>query len=162
MAKFFRNHPNYLSAFLLGVALSLGFFAFNGGLNARPPNASSRLDQVLQTGLSADPARLNSTALGTTPTDAIGTDLPAASQVDSVTQQIVVTNLEGAGNICVGSTTWALTCAALSVNCTLGNAAMGSVVPAGQARTFRYDGTRRPCIVGSAANMDVQSERVTR
>jgi hypothetical protein len=48
------------------------------------------------------------------------------------------------------------------MNCTLGNASMGSVVRAGASDRFVYDGTRCVCIVGSTANLDVQIERTVR
>lgn len=165
--------PRALVSLAFVIVLGVAAYAF-----ARPPDAGSRLEAVLNTGLSADPVRFNSTAVGTTIMDAIETDLATAYRTDQFTQILTVANLESAGNLCVGSVAWsgATSCSdrcgtagawtgqgyAATMNCTLGDASMGSVVRANTSRSFAYDGTRCICIVASTANVDVQIERTTR
>jgi hypothetical protein len=146
---------------------------------ANPPTPSSRLDAVLNQGLTSDPVRRNSTALSTTPIEAVATDLTGVCPTDltqctlqktlSSTQIIVVTNLDTANRVCVGSTDWNAAdddcdtlCGSSGINCTAGDSAMGSVIPPGQSRDFRYAGTKCVCVVGSAASTDVQVERIVR
>jgi len=143
---------------------------------AAPPG-QARLDLVLGLGLDGDPVRKNSTALGTTIDDAINTDITPES--NALTQLFVVTNLDATNNICIGSVdnsasasdcetlcgtagSWTDQGYAATMNCTAGNASMGSVVPPGNSRQFRYDGTRCVCMVASGANTDVQVERFAR
>lgn len=142
---------------------------------ARPPDASSRLESVLGVGLNAEPARYNSASLGTSIIEAIAAD--NTLRTDQATQQFVVTNYSTSGNVCLGSVaasatdcntlcgtagSWTGQGFAATMNCTAGDASMGSIVPAGQSRTFRYDGTRCLCIVGSTSGMSVQVERLVR
>ena len=132
---------------------------------ATPP-VGERLDQALESPLTADPVRFNSTSLTTTILPAIATDITA--KTDDRVQLFVVTNLDTANNVCFGTTAWvgantcATQCTASSINCTAGDANMGSVVTPGSSRQFRYAGTRCACVVASAASTDVQVERVIR
>lgn len=142
------------------------------------PPAGERLDQLLRVGLTKDPVK-KSANISTVLTDAIDTDI--TTKVDSVQQLFVVTNLASSGLVCVGSVAWSGvdscetrcgTTAAWSdqtdpdytgaMNCTLGSANIGSIVPHGQSRQFRYDGTRCVCMVASTSNIDVLVERVVR
>jgi hypothetical protein len=50
---------------------------------------------------------------------------------------------------------------ASSMTCSAGTS-MGSVIPAGQSRTFRYTGERCACIVGATSGLSVQVERLVR
>jgi hypothetical protein len=166
-----RKHP-FPFAFLVLLAVA-GAFAF--AVYARPPDASSRLESVLGVGLGAEPARYNSAALGTTILEAVAADNTLLT--DQATQQFVVTNYSASGNVCLGSVaasatncntlcgtagSWTGQGFAATMNCTAGDASMGSIIPAGQSRTFRYDGTRCVCIVGSTTSMSVQVERLVR
>lgn len=142
------------------------------------PPAGERLDQLLRVGLTKDPVKKSAT-ISTVLTDAIDTDI--TTKVDSAQQLFVVTNLASSGLVCLGSVAWSGadscetrcgTTAAWSdqtdpdytgaMNCTLGSANIGSVVPHGQSRQFRYDGTRCVCMVASTSNIDVLVERVVR
>lgn len=142
------------------------------------PPSGERLDQLLRVGLVRDPVK-KSANIGTALTDAIDTDI--TTKVDSVQQLFVVTNLASSGLVCVGSVAWsgADSCETrcgtatawsdqtdpnytASMNCTLGSANIGSVIPHGQSRQFRYDGTRCVCVVASTSNIDVLVERVVR
>lgn len=141
------------------------------------PPSGERLDQLLRAGLTRDPVK-KAANISTVVTDAIDTDITA--KVDSAQQLIVVTNLATSGLVCIGSVAWSNTdscetrcgtAAAWSdqtdpdytgaMNCTLGSANIGSIVPHGQSRQFRYDGTRCVCMVAST-NVDVLVERVVR
>lgn len=142
------------------------------------PPAGERLDQLLRVGLTKDPAK-KSANISTVVTDAIDADI--TTKVDSVQQLLVVTNLASAGLVCIGTVAWsgADSCETrcgtatawssqtdpdytASMDCTLGSANVGSIVPHGQSRQFRYDGTRCVCMVASTSNIDVLVERVVR
>lgn len=142
------------------------------------PPAGERLDQLLRVGLVRDPVK-KSANIGTAVVDAIDVDITA--KVDSAQQLLIVTNLASSGNVCIGTVAWSGTdscetrCGTASawsdqtdpdytaaMNCTLGSANIGSVVPHGQSRQFRYDGTRCVCMVASSSNIDVLVERVVR
>lgn len=142
--------------------------------HATPPTGE-RLTSALETALTRDPVRKNA-SLGTTIDDAIDTDITA--KTNNKVQLFVVTNLHASQNVCFGTVAWsgADSCAtrcgteaawtgqgyAATMNCTAGDASMGSVVTAGASRQFRYDGTRCACIVASGASTTVQVERVIR
>lgn len=142
---------------------------------ATPP-VGERLDQALESPLHSEPTRLNSSALGTTIQAAIATDI--TGKTDDRTQLFVVTNLSTSNNVCFGTVAFsgATACSSLcttagswtgqgfaaTMNCTSGDASMGSVITAGGSRQFRYDGTRCACVVGSAASSVIQVERVVR
>lgn len=142
------------------------------------PPAGERLDQLLRVGLIRDPVK-KSANISTAVVDAIDTDITAKS--DSIQQLLVVTNLASSGLVCIGTVAWSGadscetrcgTAAAWSdqtdpdytssMNCTLGSPNIGSIVPHGQSRQFRYDGTRCVCMVASTSNTDVLVERVVR
>ena len=142
------------------------------------PPSGERLDQLLRVGLVRDPVK-KSANIATTPVAAIDTDI--TSRVDSVQQLLIVTNLASSANVCVGTVAWsgADSCATrcdtaaawsdqtdpdytAAMNCTLGSANIGSIVPHGQSRQFRYDGTRCVCMIASTSNTDVIVERVVR
>ncbi len=159
-----------LTVFFLSLLIPLAAIAL--------PPSGERLDQLLRVGLVRDPVK-KSANIGTALVDAIDTDL--TSKVDSTQQLLVVTNLASSGLVCVGTVAWSgsdscetrcTTAAAwsdqtdpdytASMNCTLGSANIGSVIPHGQSRQFRYDGTRCVCMVASTSNIDVLVERVVR
>jgi hypothetical protein len=159
-----------LTVFFLSLLIPLAAVAL--------PPSGERLDQLLRVGLVRDPVK-KSANITTSPVAAIDTDI--TSKVDSVQQLLVVTNLASSGNVCVGTVAWsgadscATRCAAATawsdqtdpdytatMNCTLGSANIGSLVPHGQSRQFRYDGTRCVCMIASTSNTDVIVERVVR
>lgn len=142
------------------------------------PPTGERLVSALETGLSSEPTRKALTSLSTTVLDAVDTDNSDKSV--SATQLFVVTNLDDTTDVCFGTipllssetcdqtlcqTTSKWTSGngmAATMNCTHGDASMGSVVPKGQSRSFRYQGNRCACIVASGASTDVLVERVIR
>ena len=142
------------------------------------PPSGERLDQLLRAGLTKDPAK-KAASISTAVTDAIDTDI--TKKVDSAQQLLVVTNLATSGLVCIGTVAWSGadscetrcgTAAAWSdqtdpdytaaMDCTLGSANIGSIIPHGQSRQFRYDGTRCICMVASTSNINVLVERVVR
>jgi hypothetical protein len=162
--------PMRLSVILLALLIPIAAIAL--------PPSGERLDQLLRVGLVRDPVK-KSANITTTVVSAIDTDI--TTKVDSAQQLLVVTNLASSANVCVGSVAWsgADSCATRcgtatawsdqtdpdytsSMNCTLGSANIGSLVPHGQSRQFRYDGTRCVCMVASTSNTDVLVERVVR
>lgn len=151
----------------------LGLFAL-AAVAAQP--VGIQLDFMLNAPLTGDPVRKN-VSLGTTIVDAIDSDTGVRS--DSTSLLFVVSNLHAAHLTCVGSipvstaetcnetlcataTKWTDQGYAATMNCTTGDASMGSVVPAGQSRALRYAGNRCVCIVASGAGTTVQVERVVR
>lgn len=158
------------------VFAAVAFLVLTAGVVRAAVPSSERLSLVLGLGLSGDPVRKNSTSLGTTITDAIDTDI--TNKTSALTQMFVVTNLDSVDNVCVGSIafdassscetlcgtagSWTGQGYAATMNCTSGDASQGSVITAGNSRSFRYDGTRCVCMVASAASTVVQAERYTR
>lgn len=100
-------------------------------------------------------------ALSTTPLEALDTDLASAEQDESYSQNLYVCNDDADDNLCVGATTWADTCGAGDITCMSGATTDGNLVKPGQCRPLRYQGTERPCIVGTAAISSYQVERIT-
>lgn len=160
----FRRFPLVIALLLATAALAL-------------PPSGTRLQDALTAPLTADPVRKNFDSLGTTLVDAI--DTQNTKKTDQITQAFVVTNLDDTTNICVGSVSvgagetcnetlcdteakWTAQGYAGKMNCTNGDASQGSIVPAGGAREFRYDGTRCVCMVASGAGTVGQVERVVR
>jgi len=144
-------------------------------LTAHATPVGERLRQVIDAPLSADPVRDND-AVGTTLVAAVSTENTKKSAGD--TQLFVVTNLHASQNLCFGTVSavgatcndalcdtagsWTGQGYAGKMNCTNGDASQGSLIPAGQSRTFRYNGTRCACIVASGATTTAQVERVVR
>jgi hypothetical protein len=139
--------------------------------HAAPP-VGERLQSAIDAPLNADPLR-NNAGVGTTLIAAISTE--NAKKTNDVTQLFVVTNTHAAQSLCfgtvsaVGATCNNTLCDTASswpgstkMNCTAGDAAQGSLIPAGQSRAFRYDGTRCACVVASGAATTGQIERVVR
>lgn len=152
--------------------------------HALPPTGE-RLNAAIEGGLVREPVRKALSNLTTTVLDAVDTDV--SNKLDSATQTFVVTNLDDTTDVCFGTIPLATseTCdqtlcqtaakwtaavdaspagngAAAIMNCTHGDASMGSIVPKGQSRSFRYGGNRCACVVASGANTDFQVERTTR
>lgn len=162
-----------MKGFFLGVLVAVGLVGFAAYAN---PPVGDRLVGVIEAALSGDPIKKSGTGLGTTIDDAIDTDLNPNQQNDSVSQLFVVTNLDTANYVCIGSVAWTVSGTGcldkLDTNanwdtgsvmtCTLGSAHIGSLVPPGQSRSFRYDGTRCVGIVASAASTDYVVERYVR
>lgn len=149
------------------------------------PPTGERLEAAIEGALDREPIRKALTTLSTTVLDAVDTD--NSNKTDSAVQLFVVTNLDDTTDVCFGTipvasnetcnetlcqTAGKWTAAATAVpagngaaaimNCTHGDASMGSVVPKGQSRAFRYSGRRCGCMVASGAATDVQVERETR
>jgi hypothetical protein len=162
---------NLLKSVLIPAGLVL-LLAFT--VQAAPP-IGERLAAVLDAPLTADPLR-NNAGVGTTPIAAIATE--NSKKTDATVQLFVVTNTHASQNICFGTVSavgatcndalcdttasWTAGGYAAKMNCTAGNASQGSVVPAGQSRAFRYDGTRCACVVADGAATTGQIERVVR
>ncbi len=150
------------------------------GLSALPAAAlapvGERLQSALDAPLTGDPTRINLTSLSTTLLHAGASE--NASKTNDKVQIFVVINKDTTDDVCFGTVSavgitcgdaqcdvagnWTSAGYAAKMNCTAGSASRGSVIPPGQSRRFVYDGTRCPCVVGSAAISDVQVERVVR
>lgn len=170
-----RSFPITVS-FVAFLLVCVAFFGY-GTATALPPD-TNRLDYIINGAWNSEPVRKQSTALTTTPIAAVDTDVPAAARVDGKVQLFSVFNPSATNRVCVGSVAWsgASTCATLcntaaswtgqgfaaTMNCTAGDVSMGSLVAPGKDRSFRYDGTRCVCVVGSAAATEFQVERVLR
>lgn len=150
-------------------------------VHALPPSGD-RLESVVESGLTREPVRKALSTLSTTVLDAIDTDI--TDKTDSNTQLYVVTNFDDTTDVCFGTIprSTSQTCnetlcqtatkwtdavpdgngMAATMNCTHGDASIGSPVPKGQSRAFRYAGSRCGCIVASGAGTDVVVERVSR
>ncbi len=100
-------------------------------------------------------------ALGTTPIEAIDTDLAAADQVENVSQNLYICNTHATANMCAGGDTWAGACGAGDVTCLTGASTDGVLIKAGVCRALRFLGTERPCVVSDTASTTYQVERVT-
>lgn len=144
-------------------------------LTALPPSGD-RLRTVIDQPLKTDPIRKNA-VVGVTLVQAI--DVENLRKGDGDSQLFVVTNLTTANQVCLGTipaagglcdatrcalaTSWTVgNSYTAAMNCTLGDPNMGSVVPGGMSRAFRYDGTRCLCMVASAITTNVQVERTVR
>ncbi len=141
-----------------------------------PPNMGQVMTAAMN-GINDDIEIKNSTvaSLGIDAIEMFDDDLAAADQVKLLQQNIMIHNTHASQFVCWMSTTWGSTCALefdqlvdagaprshVSV-CNGGTktTAEGMVQP-GQSREIRLDGTRRPCIVGSAASTTYQTERWT-
>ncbi len=144
--------------------------------HAGPP-LGERLDAVINAPLSVDPARDNDN-VGTTPVAAVGTENLKKTRDD--TQLFVVQNTHptNTNDLCFGTVSavgatcndalcgtasaWTSQGYAAIMNCTHGSPSQGSLILPRQVRTFRYDGTRCACIVGNAASVQAQVERIVR
>lgn len=161
----------YIFIVIMGVTV-LAVTAF-----AQVSPSFSRLQLLLAQPLSEDPEAGTNGPYGTTIDNAFGTDLDATKKTVATTQQVIVTNIDTSGKICIGTVAWsgATDCSTLcgtagawtgqdrydaTMNCTTNDDSQGSLVPPGQSRSFRYDGTRCICVVASEVNTDGQIERV--
>lgn len=99
--------------------------------------------------------------LSTTVLEALDSDLASNEQQVEYQQNMVIRNGDTANTICVGATTWAGTCAALTLTCRSGATTDGITVAAGERRSLRFLGTERPCIVGSGSIAEYDVERIT-
>lgn len=141
-----------------------------------------RLDAALNGPLLREPTRKNLATWTTTIDDAVDADVERKS--DSSLQIFTVTNVDTSTDLCIGSvpllaseTCGAALCGtatkwtdahpagngmAATMNCTHGDASMGTIVPFGKAIKVIYSGDRCACAVASGANTDAQIERTTR
>lgn len=88
------------------------------------------------------------------------TTLIASQRTDKYLQNIVVSNIDTTGSVCLFLATYAQTCSALTNTC-LGATLPGVVVPPGQSRAIRFTGNAgKVCAVASEADVNVQFERV--
>ena len=166
-----------MSAFQRIVALACVLAALGIAVANAAPASGGRLQDAVVAPLNAEPKRKNFTSLGTTLVAAVDTE--NTNKVDSAVQMFVVTNDDTTDNMCFGTiplvagdtcnsslcdtaSKWTGQGFAGKMNCTNGDASQGSLVVAGASRIFRYDGTRCACIVGSAAGVEGQVERVVR
>ncbi len=109
-------------------------------------------------------------SVGTTPEAAFTTDIIAADRTDAWTQQATFHNTDGTDNLCVKPISWAsaggatcqLKCAAATITCSNGVSTDGKFLQPGQEVTRDWDGTSCLCVVGSAAGVTYQTERVLR
>jgi len=146
-----------LSVFSLTLLVS-------GDAQSDPTPQKASMGEIVEAAmqpLEADPTiKYVASSAGTDQEDLIGSDLATAEKTIRYSQEITVINLSTTVSVCTCSTTWALTCSALSCSCR-GGAAPSSIIPPGQAKVLRYAGTRRPCAVTSAIAGEWQAERST-
>jgi hypothetical protein len=133
-----------------------------------PPN-NDKMFQILSRGVTTGEDVIRTDTVSTTPEAAFATDLTTVQQTDAWTQEIVIQNTDTttpADKLCFGMLPWAtagatcqLKCAASAFTCS-GAATDGVNVSSTWQR--RYDGTSCICVVGSAATVNYQTERVLR
>lgn len=99
-------------------------------------------------------------ALSTTTIEALPSALPTAQQTERHSQNIYVCNHDTTNYACVGATTWASTCSALTMTCRSGASTDGLVVKPSSCRAFRFLGTERPCLEATAAVSAYDVERI--
>lgn len=131
-------------------------------LLSEKPNAGAMTEAYLQ-GLDANPlVKYVSSSAGTTPVDLVGSDpLTSAQRTVRYAQLVTVTNLSTSGSVCVHAMDWGDTCSSETAACASGTNDR-PIVPAGQSRTFVYEGTVDLCGVASGAGVAWQAEVVGR
>lgn len=109
-------------------------------------------------------------SVGTTPEAAFATDLTTAQQSNAYNQQSTFHNTDGTDNLCVKPIAWAsaggatcqLKCAAATITCSNSVSTDGVFLQPGQTIARTWDGTSCLCVVGSAAGVTYQTERLLR
>lgn len=142
--------------------------SINDGIDVMTPPTNDKLFTILTKGITTGEDVVRTDTVSATPKAMFATDLTTYQQTDAWTQEIVVQNLDvtvPADNLCIGAIPWTsagatctLKCAASGLTCS--GAATDGVRTSSWQR--RYDGTNCLCVVGSAAVVNYQSERVLR
>ena len=136
---------------------------------ATPPT-NDKLYTVTTKGVGQTEWEHNPNQVGTTPEAAFSTDLTTTEQTNAFTQMFVISNQDSTDNLCWKPIAWATAgatctakCAGATITCTGGGTSTdGSPLQPGQAVSRVLDGTSCVCVVGSAAGVDYDTERVVR
>lgn len=131
------------------------------------PPTNDKLFTILAKGIGHAEDKVRTDTVSTTPKAAFATDLTTAQRTDAYTQEIVIQNIDvttPADNLCIGEVAWSgvTTCTALCAASGLTCSAASTDGVHTTAWQRRYDGTTCLCVVGSAAVVNYQSERVLR
>ena len=139
--------------------------------------SGERLQYAIDGPLVLDPVRDND-AVGLTPVAAVSTENLKKTRDDIQFFTVANTHPTNTADLCFGTVSaigatcndalcgtasaWTSQGYAAIMNCTHGSSSQGSLILPRTSRTFRYDGTRCGCVVGNAASVQAQVERIVR